>query len=88
MDIRKVSTFADFFVICSAASTRRTSAIKEGIEEELDSRGCRVWHAEGGQPGTWIILDYGEVIVHIFHEPLRKFYDLDRLWGDADLINF
>jgi len=86
LDIRKISSISDFFVICSASSTRRTETIKDAVDQKLRLNNCRVWHEEGRSPGTWIILDYSDVIVHIFHEQVRKFYNLDRLWGDADLV--
>ncbi|MCM8778633.1 MAG: ribosome silencing factor [Candidatus Omnitrophica bacterium] len=86
--MRKLSTLADFFVICSGSSTKRTETIREAVEEELYKRGCRPWHREGLFSATWILLDYGDVIVHIFYEPIRKFYALDRLWGEAPVIEF
>jgi len=88
LDIRKVSNLADFFVICSGSSPRRTAAIREDIEGRLSLRNCKVWHREGVGQDTWMVLDYGDVIAHIFYEPMRKLYDLDRLWGDAQLVNF
>ncbi|MCM8798664.1 MAG: ribosome silencing factor [Candidatus Omnitrophica bacterium] len=88
MDIRKLSTLADFFVICSASSTKRTETIREAVEDELHKKGFKPWHREGLSSATWILLDYGDVIVHIFYEPIREFYALDRLWGEAPLIEF
>ncbi|MCM8783802.1 MAG: ribosome silencing factor [Candidatus Omnitrophica bacterium] len=85
--MRKISTIADFFVICSGASLKRMEAISEAVKEELLLRSFKPWHQEGAS-STWILLDYGDIIVHIFYEPTRKFYDLDRLWGEAPTIEF
>lgn len=75
-------------MICSGSSTKRTETIREGVEEGLYAIGIEPWHEEGIRSSTWILLDYGDVIVHIFYEPTRKFYDLDRLWGEAQVIEF
>lgn len=86
LDIRKITGLADFFVICSSPSVRRAQAIADAIEENPATKNYKAMHIEGKREGRWIILDYGDVIVHVLCEEMRKFYDLDRLWGDADLI--
>jgi ribosome-associated protein len=86
LDISRITSLADYFVICSGTSVRRTEALSQVIEEDMDGRGYKTWHREGVRAGTWIVLDYTDVVVHILYEPIRKFYDLDRLWGDADLV--
>ena len=87
LDMRASCNFCDFFVVLSAASTRKAKAIAEAIDEGLDSKGVYLKHIEGHSEGLWILLDYGDVIVHIFQEELRPFYNLERLWQDAQRIN-
>lgn len=83
LDLRKLSSTFDFFVICHASSQRRSQAIADAIDEALRASGVRLGHREGYTDGGWVLLDYGGVIGHIFTEELRAFYQLERLWGDA-----
>ena len=87
MDVRGLSTITDFFVICSGTSARHTRTIAENIIKELKQHnqgaGKRV---EGLQEGSWIVIDYIDVIVHIFDEEAREKYQLEKLWGDAKNI--
>lgn len=83
MDMRKISTIADFFVIAGGNSVVHTRAIGDWIKDSLKKRNARIWHIEGYREGKWILLDYGDVIVHIFQPETRRFYSLERLWGDA-----
>ena len=83
MDMRAVSNITDYFVICSAPSTRRAQAIAEAILEALEAKGVKCWHIEGKKEALWVLIDYGDVMAHVFYEDLRKFYDLERLWHDA-----
>ena len=83
MDLRKVTTTTDFFVLCSADSATQVKAIADSIVEGTESLGSRVWHTEGLQALLWVVLDYVDVVVHIFHKEERSFYNLERLWGDA-----
>ncbi|MCL4836929.1 MAG: ribosome silencing factor [Thermoanaerobaculia bacterium] len=78
-----VTDFTDFFVICSATNERQAQAIADRVEERLRERGVRPLHAEGHQAGQWILLDYGDFVLHVFQEERRRFYALERLWGDA-----
>ncbi len=82
------SNLCDYFFICSATSTRQSKAIADGITESLKAKGTRPWHVEGYKEGQWILLDYNSVVVHIFHDDARSFYRLERLWGDAPLVDF
>jgi ribosome-associated protein len=82
MDLRKLSPVTDYFVICSADSDVQARAIADAVEDGMDAAGERVWHRENGA-GTWVILDYVDVVVHIFHRTMRAFYNLEKLWGDA-----
>jgi len=83
MDMRAVSNITDFFVISSASSTRRVQAIADGIEEALKNDALKKAHIEGKKEALWVLIDYGDVIVHIFHSKMREFYNLERLWHDA-----
>ncbi|UCD55903.1 MAG: ribosome silencing factor [Candidatus Omnitrophota bacterium] len=88
MDMRAVSNITDYFVICSAPSTRRVQAISEDIEEQLLKKNIRHWHIEGKREALWVLIDYGDVIVHIFYDKMRDFYNLERLWHDAPRERF
>jgi len=84
LDLRGISTFTDFFVICSGTSEPHLKAVANGIEETLrKDHGIRS-HAIDGYPlSQWVVMDYGDVIVHIFHQSKREFYSLEDLWNDA-----
>ncbi len=86
LDLRKSSSSFDYFILCSATSTRRAQAIADGIEEALRPSGARLWHTEGYTEGGWVLLDYGSVVAHIFDAEARTFYQLERLWYDAPRI--
>ena len=81
-DISRVSSIADYMVIISGASDKQNQAIADSIRTGLKKFG-KVHHVEGATDGKWIVLDYGDVLVHIFHDQLRRYYDLDGLWGMA-----
>ncbi len=83
LDLRGLSSFTDHFLIASADSTRQVRAIAERVEERLAEAGVRMRHREGTGEAHWILLDYQDVVVHIFEERTRQYYDLERLWGDA-----
>jgi len=74
------SGFCDYFVICGAESTRRAQAISDGVVRGLREHGVKVLHVEGEREAMWILLDFGDIVVHVFHKETRKFYDLERLW--------
>lgn len=84
--MRRVSNITDFFIIASGSSTRQVKAIADHVIEKLKERGYRIWHIEGYQYALWILLDCGDVVVHVFHTPTRRFYELERLWADAAQI--
>ena len=86
LDLRKLSSIADVFIICSGRSNRQVSAIAEHIQVDLKKHGITPLSVEGKKEGHWVLLDYGHVIIHIFYEPIRSFYDLEGLWIDADRI--
>jgi ribosome-associated protein len=83
LDLRGLCTFADYFLIASAGSTRQVRAIAERVEEQLTRASIRMSHHEGMGEARWILLDYQDVVVHIFDDQTREFYDLERLWADA-----
>jgi ribosome-associated protein len=87
IDIRKIASFAEYFLVCSGTSTRQVQAIADEVMEKLrEKRDSRPLHTEGYEAATWILLDYGDVIVHVFTEESRQFYQLERLWRDADRV--
>jgi len=83
LDTRGIASFADYFVLCSGESTRQIKTIYEEIEHVLKREGVLPHHREGKADSGWLLIDYGDVIVHIFASPEREFYQLDRLWNKA-----
>lgn len=83
IDLRSVANFADYFVICSADSDTQVKAIADEIDEKLKEESIKCWHKEGYLALQWVLLDYIDVVVHIFKKETRDFYKLERLWGDA-----
>ncbi|HMB52873.1 MAG TPA: ribosome silencing factor [Thermoanaerobaculia bacterium] len=83
LDLAGVSDFTDFFLICSGNSDRQVQAIAEAVDGKLRSDDVRPLHQEGMNGGNWVLLDYGDFIVHVFRDETRRFYALERLWGDA-----
>ena len=88
MELKQRSSFCDFFVVMSAPSTVRVKAIVDHIEESLKKDDHRASHKEGYAEASWVLLDYGQVIVHVFYHETRKFYGLEHLWGDAPKRNY
>lgn len=88
LDISPVSLIADYFVIASASNKAQMGAIADNVEEQLAKQGEAILHREGRGEASWILLDYGAVVVHIFREEARQFYALERLWGDAPVYRF
>ena len=86
LDARAVCGFADYFVICSGETGRQIRAIYEEIEHALKKKGVLPLHHEGTIDSGWLLLDYGNVIVHIFANLEREYYQLDKLWGEANLV--
>jgi ribosome-associated protein len=86
LDVQEQSSFTSFFIICSGTSDRHVQAIASHIEVSGKQAGVYPLGMEGFREGRWILLDYGDIVIHIFHEPVRKFYDLERLWKDAPQI--
>ena len=81
-----ISSIADYFVICSGRSDTQVQAIADAIDGALRDRGERALSTEGMQHGQWVLMDYGDVVIHIFYVPVREFYDLERLWVRAPRV--
>ncbi|MFN7302027.1 MAG: ribosome silencing factor [Bacteroidota bacterium] len=90
MDLRKVKgAFADFFVIGHGSSDRQVEALADSVEEEIrKALGEKPNHREGGEKSEWVLLDYINVVIHVFSEQKRRFYGLEELWGDAEITRF
>lgn len=86
LDLRKTAGFTDFFLIASGTSTRQVRAIADAVMESLATKGAKPAYVEGYDRSDWILLDYFDFIVHVFGRETRVFYDLERLWGNADRI--
>jgi ribosome-associated protein len=84
-DLRKLTTVTDFFVIATGGSDTHVKAIANHVEEEMEKNGVRLWHKEGYKSLKWVLLDYVDVVVHIFQREAREFYGMERLWGDAKI---
>lgn len=82
-----VTTLADYFVLCSGSSAPQLKALADAGEKAMKDHGILPHHVEGHRGGTWILQDYGDVVVHIFDKEARAFYDLDRLWADAKTVD-
>jgi len=83
IDLRNLVTFTDYFVICSADSDTQVKAIADQVDKVLLDEGIRCWHKEGLKALSWVLLDYVDVVVHVFKKDARDFYNLEKLWGDA-----
>lgn len=86
LDLRKLSAFADYFVICSASSDTQVKAIADAVDKELRDRGIKTYHREGYEALNWVLLDYFDVVVHVFKQEARDYYNLEKLWGDAEVF--
>lgn len=86
LDVRGLTLVADCFVLCSAASEPQVKAIYNGVKDGMKEIGVSPLRAEGEFSGSWLVLDYGTILFHIFRKEAREFYDLDGLWGDAPVL--
>ena len=82
-----LTTLADYFVICTAGSNTQIKAMSDACEETMEKHGEQAHHIEGHLGGTWLLMDFSDVVVHVFTDEARKFYDLERLWTDAQEID-
>ncbi len=85
LDVSDLTTVADYFVIAGGSSKAHVQAIADHVADKLEQNGLRVHHIEGKGPAKWILLDFGSVVVHVFNDDERAFYNLERLWGEARL---
>lgn len=83
-----LTEFTDYFIICTGNSTRQVQAIADAVTEQLKAVKVRPLHTEGYNTAEWVLIDYGPFVVHIFVESSRRFYDLERLWRDAEKVEF
>ena len=88
LDLRPLNTVADFFVVCHGESNVQVKAIADAVADGLQKEGIRYWHREGYEYLHWVLLDYVDVVLHVFQEKERAFYGLERLWGDAETETF
>ena len=86
LDVRELTSVSDIFIICSGRSHRQVSAIADYVQVNLKKHAIKPLSVEGKKEGHWILLDYGHIIIHVFYEPVRTFYDLEGLWIDAKRI--
>lgn len=86
LDVKEQSAFTNYFIICSGGSTRQVQAVAENVELMMKGRGQRARGSEGMKNGRWVLLDYDDVIIHVFHEEDRAFYDLENLWQNCPRI--
>jgi ribosome-associated protein len=88
LDLREVTSFADFFVVCTGSNSKQIQAITEEIGRQLSERGEYPVSVEGFQNAEWVLADYGDYLIHVFSEKARTYYDLDRLWRHAKIVEF
>ena len=87
LETGELTTLADYFIICNGTSNTQVRALAEAVEEALSKAGEEPHHIEGHRGGTWLLMDFSSVVVHVFTDEARKFYDLERLWSDAEEID-
>jgi len=87
LDLSGLEGVADYFLICSGSSEPQVKAIADAVEDKLRECGAKPWHVEGREFRHWVLLDFVDVVVHVFHEKTREYYLLERLWGDARRVD-
>ena len=90
LDLRKIdSAICKYFVICTGTSNTHVSAIESSIKKAIaKDTGEKPWHVEGSNTGEWVLMDYSDIVVHIFQKKIREFYNIEDFWGDAKFINY
>lgn len=86
LEVTDVTTLAEYFLICTGSSNTQINTLCDAVEEAVEAAGEPLLHREGHRSGTWVLLDFGSLVVHVFTEETRSFYDLERLWNDATPI--
>lgn len=87
LDLQGLSGLADYFLVCSGASAIQVDTVAEAVRDTLKAAGVRPRHVEGKAESGWVLLDYGDVVIHVFLSATRAFYALERLWGDAPVLS-
>jgi ribosome-associated protein len=87
LDVRGLTSYTDAFIIASGRSTRQVAAIGQHIETEMKKQGVKAFCVDGLEEGRWVLLDYGDVIIHVFYDEVRRFYNLEGLWADARRVD-
>ena len=85
IDVRKITTLTDFFVVCTSESEPQTRAITDHINQKMKEEGVKSWHIEGYENLDWVLVDYINIVVHIFSKDAREYYELERLWADGNI---
>lgn len=88
LDVQKISSVSDYFIIASGNSNRQVMAIAENVEDGMEKKDYFLQHKEGHRDGNWVLLDFGDVVVHVFNKEQRDFYNLEKLWCDAIITKF
>ena len=86
LDLRTLTTIADYFVICSADSDTQVKAIADEVDKRMRDEGVRSWHTEGYRSLNWVLIDFVDIVVHVFKKDSREYYSLEKLWGDAPVV--
>ena len=86
LDIRQISVIADYFIIVSAENPRQLDSLSDAVQDKMEKLGFRLRRVEGVPESGWLLLDYNDVIVHVFHKEQRQYYDLERIWSDGKRI--
>jgi ribosome-associated protein len=87
-DVGKMTSLTDYFIVTSGHSSRQVQAISHHVARSMREKGFRPYGVEGEREGHWILMDYGDVVIHIFYQPVREFYDLEGLWSEAPRVGF
>ena len=87
-DVGKMTSLTDYFIVTSGNSSRQVQAISHHVARGMREKGFRPYGIEGEGEGHWVLMDYGDVVIHIFYQPLREFYDLEGLWSEAPRVGF
>jgi len=87
IELKTVSAIADYFVLCSADSDTQVRAIADNIDKSLRDKGIKLWHKEGTTALQWVLLDYVDIVIHVFQKDIRAYYNLEKLWGDVPIMD-
>jgi ribosome-associated protein len=86
LDLRSLTTIADYFIICSADSDTQVKAIADEVDKKMREEGVKSWHTEGYRSLNWVLIDFVDIVVHVFKKESRDYYNLEKLWGDAPVV--